>query len=96
MDNHFGKQKFKSGNIPFTMFGPFDQKMNVLFKDSTDSLKTKYELSKISNFERSLESFYDERLRDDRPYCSNAYSSMGSSTLVVLASVLSMSLSEMF
>lgn len=96
MDNHFGKQKFKSGNIPFTMFGPFDQKMNVLFKDSTDSLKTKYELSKISNFERSLESFYDERLRDDRPYCSIAHSSMGSSTLVVLASVLSMSLSEMF
>lgn len=71
MDNHFGKRKFRSGNIPFTMFGPFDQKTNVLFKDSTDGLKTKYEFTKISNFERNLEGHLDSVL-DKTQYCNSS------------------------
>lgn len=59
MDNHFGKHKYRSGNIPFTLFGPFDQKQNVLFKDSTDGLKTKFEFTRITNFERNLESYFE-------------------------------------
>lgn len=89
MDNHFGKQKFKSGNIPFTMFGPFDQKTNVLFKDATDSLKTKYELSKISNFERNLENFYDELLKDEHQYCNSSQSHYKSSLTFLVTFVLS-------
>lgn len=73
MDNHFGKRKFRSGNIPFTMFGPFDQKTNVLFKDSTDELKTKYELNKITNYERNLESYLSSALVSQQ-YCSSSKS----------------------
>lgn len=70
MDKHFGKQeKFRSGNIPFTMFGPFDQKSNVLFKDATDNLKTKFEFKSVSNFERNLESFYDDVFEGNQ-HCS--------------------------
>lgn len=72
MDNHFGKKKFRSGNIPFTMFGEFDQKANVLFKDSTDGLKTKYELMKISNFERNLEGHFDNVLETVQ-YCNSSH-----------------------
>lgn len=71
MDNHFGKEKFRSGNIPFTMFGPFDQKSNILFRDNTDGLKTKYEFMKISNFERNLEGFYDST---NQQYCNGSKS----------------------
>lgn len=59
MDNHFGKHKYRSGNIPFTLFGLFDQKPNVLFKDSTEKLLTKYEFTRISNFERNLEVYLE-------------------------------------
>ena len=66
MDNHFGKQKFRSGNIPFTLFGPFDQKSNVLFKDATDGLKTNYEFNKIKVFKRNLEEHIDNVLQSDQ------------------------------
>lgn len=83
MDNHFGKQKFRSGNIPFTMFGPFDQKSNVLFKDTTDNLKTKYEFNKVSNFERNLEDFY-EAVLEGRQHCTSHTESHHTPTAVLL------------
>lgn len=83
MDNHFGKRKFRSGNIPFTMFGPFDQKENVLFKDSTDGLKTKYEFTKISNFERNLESHLDSVLENIQ-YCNLSHNLQPSKLIVYL------------
>lgn len=88
MDNHFGKQKFRSGNIPFSMFGPFDQKSNVLFKDSTDSLKTKYEIGKVTNFERGLESYLNEII-DSTQFCSGSHSvHISFVTFVIIALLL--------
>lgn len=84
MDNHFGKKKFRSGNIPFTMFGPFDQKTNVLFKDNTDSLKTTYELMKVSNFPRNLESFLENLVNQQ---CNDS-SSVHQSIVYVISTVL--------
>lgn len=69
MDVHFGKYKFKSGNIPFTLFGKFDDKTDVLFKDSTDNLITNYEIFHKAKFEKNLEEFHD-RLQRNPPVCS--------------------------
>lgn len=85
MDNHFGKEKFRSGNIPFTMFGPFDQKSNVLFKDATDGLKTKYEILHISKFERNLESFVDTATQQ---YCSHSQSHQSSALVCLMSTIL--------
>jgi len=91
MDNHFGKQKFRSGNIPFTLFGPFDQKSNVLFKDSTDGLKTKYEFNKIQVFGKNLEDHIDNILQNDRlcSASSQPYASNITATLLSVATILS-------
>jgi hypothetical protein len=86
MDNHFGKQKFRSGNIPFTLFGPFDQKSNVLFKDSTDGLKTKYEMSKAT-FERGLENYFDS-LKENYQYCESSSSGQKISIISFVISLL--------
>lgn len=83
MDNHFGKKKFRSGNIPFTMFGPFDQKQNVLFKDSTDGLKTKFEFMKVSNFQRNVEN-YLEQLANSQQQCSASSSIHKSYSLIAV------------
>lgn len=87
MDNHFGKEKFRSGNIPFTMFGPFDQKSNVLFRDTTDGLKTSYEFMKVTKFERNLESFMDIATNQ---YCSNfaAHNKLSAVSLVSAVFIL--------
>lgn len=45
MDLLFGKQ-YKSHTIPFTMFGPFDRKNNVMFRDATDGLRSLVEVQK--------------------------------------------------
>jgi hypothetical protein len=87
MDYHFGKKKFRSGNIPFTMFGPFDQKSNVLFHDKTDLLKTKYELTKVMNFPRSLES-HIEHLLNTRQQCTHSSSSSIHMSIVCSIAVL--------
>jgi hypothetical protein len=85
MDYHFGKKKFRSGNIPFTMFGEFDQKKNILFKDKTDLLKTKYELMKVTNFPRNIEN-YLEYLLNNFQQCTNSSSTLKS--LYTIATVL--------
>lgn len=90
MDNHFGKQKYRSGNIPFTMFGPFDQKANILFKDATDSLKTKYEFTRITNFERNLENYFDSLLQSE-PLCSFSYSMRTSKVLILFTTIAALS-----
>lgn len=87
MDNHFGKHKYRSGNIPFTMYGLFDQKQNVLFKDSTDGLKTKFEFTRISNFERNLEAHLDSELSNEL-YCNFAICLHETSKLLVTLTVL--------
>lgn len=55
------------------MFGPFDQKTNVLFNDATDMLKTKFEFMKISNLERNLESHLESVMQESQ-MCSYARS----------------------
>lgn len=88
MDNHFGKKKFRSGNIPFTMFGPFDQKENVLFRDSTDGLKTKFELMKVTNFQRNLENYVVDLL-SSHELC-NKSSSTSKSVIYLMSAVFLM------
>lgn len=93
MDNHFGKQKFRSGNIPFTLFGPFDQKTDVLFKDSTDSLKTKFEFTRTIKIERNLEEYFDGVLVTEK-YCSSSPSLHISSQSLVICILSSIVLLE--
>lgn len=45
MDRLFGKN-YESHTIPFTMFGPFDKKNNVMFRDQTEGLRGLIELEK--------------------------------------------------
>lgn len=45
MDKLFGKQ-YKTNTIPFTMFGPFDRQSNVMFRDSTDGLRSEVEMER--------------------------------------------------
>lgn len=45
MDRLFGKN-YESHTIPFTMFGPFDKKNNVMFHDQTESLRGLIEMEK--------------------------------------------------
>lgn len=87
MDYHFGKKKFRSGNIPFTMFGPFDQKPNVLFRDKTDLLKTKYELMKVTYFPRNIEN-YLEYLIGNNQQCKNSSTTLHKSAIYTLITVL--------
>jgi hypothetical protein len=56
MDRLFGKQ-VKSQTIPFTMFGPFDRRTNVMFRDTTDGLRGMSELKRDKMF-RDLEQTY--------------------------------------
>jgi hypothetical protein len=72
MNNHFGKYKYRSGNIPFTLFGPFDEKRNVLFKDTTDDFKTNYEIRNYAKFDNNLEVFYGKYLADNLDNCQNS------------------------
>lgn len=45
MDKLFGKQ-YKTNTIPLTMFGPFDQQLNVMFRDTTDGLRSEVEMER--------------------------------------------------
>lgn len=49
MDKLFGKES-KSHTSPFTMFGPFDRKNNVMFRDNTEGLRGLAELQKEKSF----------------------------------------------
>lgn len=49
MDKLFGKES-KSNTIPFTLFGPFDKKNNVMFRDNTEGLRGLAELQKDKSF----------------------------------------------
>lgn len=56
MDRLFGKD-FKAHTLPFTMFGPFDKKKNVIFHDNTENLKNVRDLLK-DNAPRFMENGY--------------------------------------
>lgn len=58
MDKSFGKN-YQGHTLPFTMYGPFDNKNNIIFRDGTDSLKTNHELKKHPRFDRNLDLFYE-------------------------------------
>lgn len=79
MDKLFGKH-YKAHTIPFTLFGPFDKKNNVIFRDSTDSLKSKNDLSKVK-LERNLEEIYESMSME---VCIDNSSSNIKSSFVVL------------
>lgn len=49
MDKLFGKQ-YKSHTTPFTLFGPFDRKNNVMFRDKTEGLRGLAELQRDKSF----------------------------------------------
>lgn len=61
MDQLFGKQ-YKSHTIPFSMFGPFDRKQNVIFRDTTDGLRGRIELEK-DKFPRLMEQSFTENAK---------------------------------
>lgn len=82
MNIHFGKQKYRSGNIPFTMFGPFDMKNDILFKDATDDFKTKLEVLQHMRFDNNLEKFYANYLNDDLQHCKSSSSIVKSNFLL--------------
>jgi Transferrin len=84
MDEHFGKQKFRSGNIPFGLFGPFDNQKNVLFNDKTDGLKCKDEFHNKKR-ERNLETYFNEIFKNyHNMNCKNSASRNFSSVIVAL------------
>ncbi|XP_055386805.1 transferrin [Condylostylus longicornis] len=56
MDRLFGKH-YKEHTKPFTMYGPFDKRSNIMFRDNTDGLKGYIEMKKDSA-ERLLEDIY--------------------------------------
>lgn len=72
MEMHFGKQKFRSGNVPFRLFAPFDNRNNILFHDSTDEILTK------SNFinrkiDRNLEKYLNDIIKNyQKLNCNNS------------------------
>jgi hypothetical protein len=88
MDYYFGKYRFRSGNIPFTLFGPFDQKTDVLFKDSTDGFKTEYEIVNHAKFDRSIETFYSQIFNENPEQCSSARSPLGVHFIYLLTAAI--------
>lgn len=58
MDRLFGKD-YKTHTLPFTMFGPFDRKNNVIFHDNTENLKNAGDLSK-DTAPRLMESSFEK------------------------------------
>lgn len=66
MERLFGKN-YESHTIPFTMFGPFDKKNNVMFNDKTESLRGLVELEK-DRMPRLLEKMYTAYAT--KKYCS--------------------------
>ncbi|XP_037914249.1 transferrin [Hermetia illucens] len=57
MDRLFGKD-MKAHTPSFTMFGPFDKRNNIIFRDNTEGLRGFVELSK-DKMPRSMEDVYD-------------------------------------
>jgi len=57
MDQLFGR-KYKSETRPFTLYGIFDKRNNVLFRDDTDGLLGLQELHR-DNAKRVMEHIYD-------------------------------------
>lgn len=92
MDSHFGKRIFRSGNIPFTLFGLYDRQHDVLFRDSTDSLATKLEIVKKRPYDRNLEDHIEELVKNyDALNCRSvaAIFQVNSLILVITISFLS-------
>ncbi|XP_059621354.1 transferrin [Phlebotomus argentipes] len=58
MDRLFGKT-FSTKTQTFTLFGPFDKKNNVLFRDATDGLRGSVDILK-DRAERSLETVFSQ------------------------------------
>lgn len=86
MDKIFGKE-YQGHTIPFSMYGPFDNKNNIIFRDSTDSLKTRQELRKNPKFDRNLEDFY-ESYDSEKCKVSSSISIISSTLLISLCSLL--------
>lgn len=88
MDRLFGKN-YESHTIPFTMFGPFDKKNNVMFHDQTDSLRGIVELEKDPT-PRLMETMYSTFA--SQQYCSpNSASTLRTvlmNSLLVATSIL--------
>lgn len=65
MDRLFGKF-YKTQTTPFTMFGPFDKKNNVMFRDKTDGLRGATDL-KTDRAARIMEDIFDNYVNDKYP-----------------------------
>lgn len=76
MDKLFGKQ-YQTHTTPFSLFGPFDRKNNVMFRDTTDGLRGITEIVKDKLprlLERSITQYANS------PYC--AITANGSTTVL--------------
>uniref|UniRef100_A0A1B0BXC0 Transferrin n=1 Tax=Glossina palpalis gambiensis TaxID=67801 RepID=A0A1B0BXC0_9MUSC len=63
MDALFGK-KYKTETRPFTMYGIFDQKHNIIFRDETDGLKGLQDLRKDEN-RRMMEEIFERYIKEE-------------------------------
>ncbi|XP_030554066.1 transferrin [Drosophila novamexicana] len=85
MDHLFGK-KYKSETRPFSLYGIFDKRNDILFKDSTDALLSAHELLR-DNAKRSMEHVYERytaQYYDAEGYDSGAHLASDSCFLLVL------------
>lgn len=91
MNALFGKQ-YKSHTIPFTMFGPFDRKSNIIFRDTTDGIKGLAELEKDKLprlLERSLTRYANA------PYSVTSLNG-GASTITIVPNLVNLFLVFLF
>lgn len=95
MDAHFGKRNFRSGNIPFTLFGPFDRQHNVLFRDASDSFATKFDVGQKRTHDRNLEDHIDELIKNyETVKCRSA--AVISQRFSIINTILLMSVSQLY
>lgn len=83
MDRLFGKN-YVSHIIPFSMFGQFDRKQNVLFHDQTEALRGIVELRR-DRMERSLEDVFTNYSKYVFYGESSAFHSAGETETITLA-----------
>lgn len=84
MDKLFGKQ-YKTNTIPFTMFGPFDRQTNVMFRDTTDGLRSEVEMGR-DRLPRLLSTASMNQYMESKVKCVSGIS--GSTSIRLLCSVL--------
>ncbi|XP_055715738.1 transferrin [Phlebotomus papatasi] len=93
MDRLFGKT-FSTKTQTFTLFGPFDKKNDVLFKDATDGLRGSVDILK-DRADRSLETTY-KKYAHAKCLFGGSFTLQTTSNIVLLGALLFLKLSSKF